>query len=108
MDIINFCCKDISFFIENPDDPISYDCVLREFYIKTGNKRKSSYLRNVIMLVYCPWCGFKLPGNLRSQYSDVVSEYIGREIGVGEIWDGKAGSLPEEFKTDEWWKKRGL
>ena len=59
---------------------------------------------------YCPYCGAKMPKilygideNGNSPYSDALEEALGKEF-----CDIKPEEIPEEFKTDEWWKKRGL
>lgn len=54
---------------------------------------------------YCPRCAKKLPKSLAS----VWSELIEKTYGITDECDNKQlKSLPQEFKTDEWWKKRGL
>jgi hypothetical protein len=60
-------------------------------------------------LWYCPWCGTKLPEDLTEEYEEVLE----KEYGItAKDWDAPGWSdeihLPEEFRTDEWWKKRGL
>ncbi len=59
---------------------------------------------------YCPFCGAKMPKilygideNGNSPYSDALEEALGKDF-----CDIKPEEIPEEFKTDEWWKKRGL
>jgi hypothetical protein len=54
---------------------------------------------NQIFLTYCPFCGKKLPEELLLEYDTAT-----RNRETGKPLD----PLPEEFKTDEWWKKRGL
>jgi hypothetical protein len=53
---------------------------------------------NQWILVYCPFCGKKLPKDLCDEHFDAVRDDTGKPL----------DPLPEEFKTDEWWKKRGL
>jgi len=53
---------------------------------------------------YCPWCGTKLPESLGEEWCKVIKEKFGLEEVFAEEW----AELPEEYKTDEWWKKRGL
>lgn len=61
-------------------------------------------------LGYCPYCGTKLPINRLSIYEYGESIYFAEiEKAVGkEFCDITEDEIPEEFKTDEWWKKRGL
>jgi hypothetical protein len=57
---------------------------------------------------YCPFCGKKLPKDLNDEYWKTIIEEIDTEYyPTHENYD-KNRPLPEEFKTDEWWKKRGL
>lgn len=54
---------------------------------------------------YCPFCGNKLPSELGDQYVDILK----KEYNIYDHWDeGQTKLIPEEFKSDEWWKKRGL
>jgi hypothetical protein len=53
---------------------------------------------------YCPWCGKKLPKELGEEWCRIIKERFGFEEIFVEEWE----TLPQEFKTDEWWKKRGL
>jgi len=71
-----------------------YEAAVREYFIE-------SCRHNAIYTIeYCPWCGSKLPSYLGSEHIDAIEEagYTGFDD----------PNLPEEFKTDEWWKKRGL
>ena len=54
---------------------------------------------------YCPFCGAKLPTQLDPE------DYILQEYGEDYLRytsDPEYKAPPEEFKSDEWWKKRGL
>jgi hypothetical protein len=60
-------------------------------------------------ILHCPWCGNKLPKKLSHKMEEVLEE----EYGITEKdWNAPGWNdnthLPEEFKTDEWWKKRNL
>ena len=53
---------------------------------------------------YCPWCGTILPTSLSKQwYAILATEYA---IEIPDL-PKNAAKIPAEFKTDEWWKKRG-
>ena len=53
---------------------------------------------------YCPFCGAKMPQNLYGpEYEETLEKALGKDF-----CDIKEEEIPEEFKTDEWWKKRGL
>ncbi|MEY9869026.1 hypothetical protein ABIE66_004405 [Peribacillus sp. B2I2] len=49
-----------------------------------------------IEITYCPWCGTKLPGSKRDLWFEVL-EQLGFD-------DPAEQSIPEEFKTDKWYK----
>jgi hypothetical protein len=52
----------------------------------------------------CPFCGSKLPKDLYGdEYDDALEEAVGKDL-----CDLKEEEIPEEFKSDEWWRKRGL
>ena len=57
-------------------------------------------------LWYCPWCGTKLPKELGDEWVDTLYH----EYGLKSPCEGDedADKVPEEFKSDKWWKKRGL
>jgi len=52
----------------------------------------------------CPWCGTKLPSSLADKWFEVLKE----EYGIEDPSDEDRDRVPTEFRTDEWWKKRGL
>ena len=60
-----------------------------------------------ISIDYCPFCGTKLPRGLRGMD---MEPFLRKEYGWtdDDCWGHPMRELPEEFKTDEWWKKRGL
>lgn len=53
---------------------------------------------------YCPWCGTKLPKNLTRTWVQILEE----EFGVKNPLFAPQNRIPGEFRTDQWWKKRGL
>ena len=59
---------------------------------------------SVQTLYFCPWCGGKLPDAdaLTDKWFKILEEMLPE-------FDGFADTrTPDEFKSDEWWKKRGL
>jgi hypothetical protein len=113
--------------------PIFYDAVRRSYGIimeedetKMDEEDPGLY-KSYISMQYCPFCGAEFPSDLGEKWSDVIWEELGPEYliesraafqkllckhqGKEYIPDPdlpKAKPLPKEFKTDEWWKKRGL
>lgn len=88
------CCKDMNFFLEENKVVISYTSNQRLYAI---NLKSSGGLQAIN---YCPWCGSKLPSFFKNEWFDTLEE-----LGFEDPYDQE---IPEEFKTDEWWKKRGL
>ena len=97
---MNFCCNEMKMFIEDTRDPIKYKSIFREYYIDVPETH------NIITMEYCPWCGKKLPKTLRINYFNVLEREYGLDIALDEIKNNP--DVPEEFKSDEWWKKRNL
>lgn len=93
-------CKDMTIFLDNPEDPISYNPIFREYYIPLPLQHR------IITFCFCPWCGIELPTILRSDFFDTLEKEFGIETNIAECKEDKR--IPSEFKTDEWWKKRGL
>ncbi len=92
---MKLCCKSMdNVSIRKILPQLYYDPCDRSYYIESENKK------SVYVIEYCPWCGTKLPTYL----GGVMVDYI-LEAGYEGFDDP---NLPEEFKTDEWWKKRGL
>lgn len=89
----------MEYFLEEGKVPINYNCIFREYAI---------YLNDIVALqglLYCPWCGTKLPSRLGEKYFEILTQ----EYNISDPYDKKqAKSIPEEFKSDKWWKKRGL
>lgn len=56
---------------------------------------------NEIDICFCPWCGTKLPKDLTTELTNMIY----KELGLSGYDDHL---IPYEFKTDIWWKRRGL
>ena len=106
---MKYCCEMLKVSIDR--DEMTYNPVRGSFwfYIKdeawggpgTFHQRHCSY---------CPFCGAELPSDKCSimKNGDIIY-YSEIETLLGKEWcDITEDEIPEEFKTDEWWKKRGL
>ncbi len=92
----NFCCDDMSNLVEKYD-VIEFVDYTREYDLVTSAKTAKQ-------LRFCPFCGKELGESLNSEYYGILF----REYGI-EYPEGKeADKVPPEFKSDEWWRKRGL
>jgi len=101
-----FCCEQLEALIENPDCPLRYLSYKREYVITVPR----SYLKkNEVSMSYainnCPCCGKAFPQSLSDEWYDIVEE----KFGITDFFDKKQlKKITKDFKTDEWWKKRGL
>ncbi len=105
----DFCCDWMRYRIsltENQADGqyVFYRRCNRTYFIEAFNDSSSS-----TQIEYCPFCGKKLPNDLDEEWFDTIYEELGPEYLEGpHAGTPPTKELPEEFKTDEWWKKRGL
>lgn len=81
------------------DKIVQYEPMVRDYGILCGRN-------SIRMLSFCAWCGTKLPESLHSKIFDVTEHELG--IPRYEADFENYANLPDEFKTDEWWRKRGL
>ena len=89
----NHCCKTMNDFLEDKRFPILYFPKYREYNLTLINSNAIQGIN------FCPWCGKKLPKDLRDTYYDILeSEYSNLDD----------QNIPVEFNNEEWWKKRGL
>lgn len=91
------CCEDIGFFIAEGKVGIRYCEIFREYSLALNNGTDGVQVIN-----FCPWCGNKFPKDLSDIYYVLLREDCGIEP------DFELTNVPEEFKSDAWWKKRGL
>ncbi len=61
------------------------------------------YKGAMYLTFYCFWCGKRLPESVRDQFFEVLEKEFNMED-FGAFDDDAL--LPEEMKTDEWWRKR--
>jgi hypothetical protein len=97
---VKYCCDDMEDSVEGKH--ISYTSEVREYLIRLPSD--NLFRVDSVTFKYCPWCATALPKSLEQEWGEILEN----EYGIKEpIWDD-ADKVPEEFKTDEWWKKRGL
>jgi hypothetical protein len=111
--VFKHCCEDMDFFLKEKKVAIFYNPIFREYYI-----RLRSYIDGKQAIYACPWCGYKFPKSLLEIYIDLLQRDYGMSyrVSIGEYWDfvncvsysKESDKVPEEFNSDEWWKKRGL
>ena len=99
---IKQCCNAMNKYIHEPGVQVFYDEVIRYYYIPILRNNKIVLHQG---LIYCPWCGSKLPSSLSEEYYDILEKEYGLD---NNAIDGHPEKIPVEFKSDEWWIKRGL
>ena len=92
------CCDKMRFFLKENEVDIYYEKDVRGYLIGMKHGMVSRQ-----QIDFCPWCGKKLPENLMNAWFDILENEYGIEDTVYE-----KSKIPKEFRTDEWWKKRGL
>ena len=111
---INHCCEAMEYYLQEQKVLIFYNPVFREYFI--GVK---SYPWSKQTIYGCPWCGKAFLPSLVDKYVEILeNEYniffyslTGKYFNIqSEDFDlpDEAEDIPEEFKSDAWWKKRNL
>ena len=96
----NHCCEMMDIVLEDKENALQYYAPLRMYFIREENQPAGRVIN------YCPWCASKLPESLYDKQEEILE----KEYGLTDTWEGGEHYhlIPEEFLTDEWWKKRGL
>lgn len=96
-----FCCQHFQgCVLDKLDIAVAYNPQYRLNYWVTSKGDTS-----IRWLTYCPSCGKQWPRELTSEFFEELEKVVGHEIVYIEYdWS----TLPEEFKSEEWWRKRGL
>ena len=93
------CCDYMKQSLDDNTTQIKYNPIFRSYYIPLY-KNAAKQLIN-----FCPWCGTKLPRSLRMDWFEILEN----EYKLDPYNDPKnVKDLPEEFKSDQWWKNRNL
>ena len=96
-----YCCQQwIDYWVNEPRVPISYDPALRLYYMLCDDS--TNWIKAVRQ---CTVCKKTFPDDVYSQREAILE----KEYGISEIEEMRHPEIvPEEFKSEEWWKKRGL
>ena len=93
------CCEDLELNVLSEEMPLKYLPEFREYGISVLDGGDSH-----IELQFCPWCGKKMPKNLRDQWFEEV-----RALGIDPGFEDPDFKLvPEEYLSDKWWIERQL
>jgi len=104
-----YCCNDMRSHIEHKCDVHDdvYECcdhlfLYNAIYDEYGviiHDGGSSYIE----IAFCPFCGHRFNESKRYKFFELLEN----ELHYGDL-EISNGDIPEEFKSDEWWRKRGL
>jgi uncharacterized protein DUF6980 len=101
------CCETMESILERGESALHYEDDIRTYLIwEILFKKGKIYLGACNIIRYCPWCGKKLPEKLGKKMEEILE----KEYKLINPWSSKKKMklIPQEFQTDEWWKKRGL
>jgi hypothetical protein len=94
-------CSSLSYYMDGGEDngltPLIHIPNIRTYAIL--NKKEYGGFEPID---YCPFCGAKFPKRLDEELTNILRS----EYGLDSWKDYKRA--PQEFHTDEWWKKRGV
>jgi hypothetical protein len=91
VDEVGHTCDEHSDAFDCPDSLILYESRFDEYGIIIHDGGTS-----YVTIAFCPFCGTKLPESKRDLWFDTLEA-----MGVS---DPLEGGVPEEFKTDEWFR----
>ena len=94
------CCHNMECYACENNSLLKYSAYSREYNFILYDDPYGT-LQN---MDYCPWCGTKLPKTLGQEWCDAILEELGIEDVDAEEW----ARLPEKYKTEQWWRERGL
>ena len=96
------CCSNMARYIQNK--AIDYEPIDRTYGIIYDQDPLKQAPSRIAMLKYCPWCASNLPKRLIDEWFDILENEYKIEVPDSTTFT----NVPEEFKSDAWWKKRGL
>lgn len=94
-----YCCINIEGNIEESPFTVAYEEYIIEYFLTCYRSKYRKYSE----ISYCGFCGKKLPKNLKQEWKFI----LGKDFGIKDVvreWS----KIPEEFKTDKWWRKKDL
>jgi uncharacterized protein DUF6980 len=108
MDIVDkgHCCTAMTLWVQDPDCPLIYDEKDRSYALTApAALMKKNEVWMCYVVNFCPYCGVQQPSDLTEKRMEILEN----KYNIDDPYDPKQKKLiPREFKTDEWWKKRGL
>ena len=93
------CCAEMNLHIHEKEKIIQYFPSVREYAIRI----EESLIQG---LKFCSWCGKELPESLSDALFDLLEQEYGEIADIGNYKNDP--NIPDEFRSEEWWRKRGL
>jgi hypothetical protein len=107
----DFCCNQLRNNVtleknRKKRQVVMYEPDVRRFSVSVINEG-DSFLSPIM---FCPYCGQRFLPFLEEKFSETIRRELGEEYlrQDDDSYDEFISRLPQEFQTDEWWKKRGL
>ena len=100
---MSHCCDVMEYYSTGAKGVLKYSPATREYkFILYNTPGKLGYQE----ITYCHWCGSRLPQSLGKEWYEAVKQDLGLEDveGDAEEW----AKLPEKYKTEQWWREKGL
>lgn len=92
------CCSDMEDILQIPEAEVKYLSQFREYILESRVDKPICLALN-----YCPWCGSRLPSSLRDIFFDTLEKECNLNLDILHLYQA-----PDEFQSDQWWKKRKL
>ena len=96
-----FCCDIIEDYSTRENNIIKYFPEFRSYNLILHDDPHGTHQK----IDFCPWCGASFPEELGEEWDRILRVEYGIEDAA---FSWNFNKIPSEFKTDEWWKKRGL
>lgn len=90
------CCAEMARHLSDGEIALVYVPEFREY----GVEYREGFGGGIQQIRFCPWCGVRLPKNLRDEWFAVLDDELRMEPDDPLI--------PEEMRSDAWWRSRGL
>jgi hypothetical protein len=93
-----YCCQGWQDnYVDHPAVPVSYHPSFRYYYLISDSR-----VPWIQRINRCIVCDHKFPKYLADEWVEIQE----KEYGIKNPFSSK--DTPEEFKSEEWWRKRGL
>lgn len=101
-----FCCDKLKELITNKKCPLKYSPNIRQYTLTLPKYYFNEDSTCISYEIYhCPKCGSEFPPNLVDEWYNLME----KKFKITDWMDSlQLKNIPQEFKTEEWWKKRKL